>query len=270
MKKSFKAVRVILLAVLILVVIVAAAIDIFAERVLKTGIEAEATRALNVGVSVGDVDLQIFAGKLSISNLSVNNPPGYRYDKLLELKIAKIEVDVRELLGERVDIKEIKLDGLNIFLEQRGVSGNNLKDVTKAMSARRKAEGKSEKGGKKLYVNNVEITDVTVKAKLLPVPGKVDTITFNLDPIVMTDLGGDNELDTAELSRKIVLAITAGVADKGTGVLPNEMTAAMKSTLDTTIQLGKEGTKLLKESKGTSENFIFVLKSLLKKLVGLN
>ncbi|MDD5065162.1 MAG: AsmA family protein [Phycisphaerae bacterium] len=275
MKKSLKKiVWVILPAVLILAAVAAIAIDIFADHALKMGIEVAATKALNVGVSVGDVDLQIFAGKLSISNLSVNNPPGYRYDKLLELKSAKIEVDVRALLGERVDIKEIKLDGVNIFLEQRGVSGNNLQDVMKAVSDRRKAEGKSGKDGKKIHVNNIEITDVIVKAKLLPVPGKVDTITFNLDPIVMTDLGRDNDLDTAELSRKILAAIVAGVADKGTGVLPNEMIAAMKSTLGTTIQLGKtatkEGTKLLKESKGRSWEFAYVLRSLLKKLTGQN
>jgi hypothetical protein len=272
MKKSFKAVWVILLAVLILAAVVAVAINIFVERALKTGIEVAATKALNVGVSVGKIDLSIMAGKLDIGNLLINNPPGYQYDKLLELKDAQIKVDVKSLLGERVNIKEIKLDGVNIFLEQRGVSGNNLHDVTKTMSDRRKAEGESEKNGKKLYVNNIEISDVTVKVKLLPVPGKADTITFNLDPIVMTDLGSDNELDTAELSRKILMAITAGVADKGAGILPKEMTAAMKSTLDTTIELGKtatkEGKKLLKESKGTSENFIFVLKSLLKKLVG--
>jgi hypothetical protein len=275
MKKTLKkAVWVILLVVLILAAVIAAAIDIFADYALKMRIEVGATKALNVGVRVDNVDLEIFAGRLHISNLSVNNPPGYRYGKLLELKDARIEIDVKSLLSERVNIKEIKLDGVNIFLEQRGVYNNNLRDVMNAVSAQRKADGKTEKDEKKLYVNNVEITDATVKVKLLPVPGKVDTITFNLDPIEMTDLGGDNELDTAELSRTIFAAITAGVADKGTGILPKEMTSAIKSTLGTTIKLGKtatkEGKRVLKESKGTSDNFAFVLQSLLKKLTGQN
>jgi hypothetical protein len=172
-------------------------------------------------------------------------------------------------LGQRVNIREIKLDGVNIFLEQRGVSGNNLQDVTKTVSDGRKAEGKSEKGGRKLHVDNLEISNVTVKAKLLPVPGKADTITLKLDPIVMTDLGSDNKLDMAELSSKILIAIVTGVADKGTGVLPKEMTIAMKSTLDTTIELGKtatkEGKKLLEEGKGSGSELIKDLKGLLKK-----
>jgi hypothetical protein len=283
MKKSLIAVRVILMAVLILAALVAIAIEMFAERALKIGIEVAATEALDVRVNVGKVDLKIYAGKFGISNLVISNPPGYQYDKLLELKDARIKANLKSLLGQRVDIKEVKIDGINIFIEQKGVFGNNLKDVTKTASERaaakrsaltsgQEAEGKSEEGGKKLHINNLEMSNVTVKVKLLPVPGKADTITFNLDPIVMTGLGADNELDAAGLFRKILAAIQAGVADKGTGILPEEMTSAMKSTLDTTIELGqtatKEGKKLLKESKGTGEDFIYVLKSLLKKLVG--
>lgn len=269
MKKSLKTVSIVLLAVLILAAVVAIAIDIFAERALKTGIEVAATKALNVRVSVGKVDLSIMAGKLGISNLLINNPPGYQYDKLLELKDAQIEVDVKSLLGERVNVRKIKLDGVTVVLEQRGVTSNNLQDVIKTVSDGRKAEGKSEKGGRKLHIDNLEISNVTVKAKLLPVPGKADTITLKLDPIVMTDLGSDNKLDTAELSRKILIAIVTGVADKGTGVLPKEMTSAMKSTLDTTIELGKtatkEGKKLLEEGRNSGRELIEGLKGLLKK-----
>jgi len=265
MKKKTKIVKVVLLAVLALIVVVVIAVGIFAERVLKTGIEVAATKALNVRVSVGDVDLSIMAGKLGIGNLSINNPPGYQYEKMLELKDARIEIDVKSLLGERVNIREIKLDGINIFLEQRGVSGNNLQDVIKKISDGPKAKGKSEKGGRKLHIDNLEISNVTVEAKLLPVPGKVDTITLKLDPIVMTDLGSDNKLDTAKLSSKILLAIAAGVADKGAGVLPDEMTTAMKSTLGMTVKLGKEGKRLLKEGKEGGTELMKDLKGLLKK-----
>jgi hypothetical protein len=269
MKKSVKAVSVVLLVVLILVAIMAIAVDIFADRALKAGIEVAATKTLNVGVSVEKVDLAIFAGKLDIRNLLINNPPGYQHDKLLELKDAQIEVDVKSLLGQRVNIRKIRLDGVNIVLEQRGVSGNNLQDVIKTISGRRKAGEKSEGGRKKLHIDSLEISNVTVKAKLLPIPGRADTIPLKLDPIMMTDLGGDNKLDTAELSGKILVAIAAGVVDKGTGVLPNEMTSAMKSTLSATIELGKtaagEGKKILEKSKDSGEEVIKGLKGLLKK-----
>jgi uncharacterized protein involved in outer membrane biogenesis len=269
MRKLHKTVGIILLAALLLAAVVAVAIDIFAGHALKAGIEVAATKTLNVGVSVGKIDLEIFAGKVDVSNLLINNPPGYQYDKLLELKDAQIEVNVKSLLGERVNIRKIRLDGVNVVIEQRGISGNNLQDVIKTISDRQKAGGKSERGRKKLHIDNLEISNVTVQAKLLPTPGRADTITLKLDPIVMTDLGSDNKLDTAELSGKILLALASGVANKGTGVLPKEMTSAMKSTLDTTIELGKtaaeEGKKLLEEGKDSSREAIETLKGLLKK-----
>ena len=269
MKKSLKIVSIILLTVLLLVAVAAGVIDIFADRALKAGIEVAATKTLNVGVSVEEVDLSITRGKVGISNLIINNPPGYQYDKLLELKNAQIEVDVQSLLGDRVNIRKIRLDGVNVVLEQRGISGNNLQDVVKTISDRRKAKGESEKGGRKLHIDNLEISNVTVKAKLLPIPGRADTITLKLDPIVMTDLGGDNKLDTAELSGKILLAIAGGVADKGTGVLPKEMTSAMKLTLSKTVELGKtaaeEGKKLLEEGKDAGKELIEGFEGLLKK-----
>jgi hypothetical protein len=268
MKKTIKALIVVLLAVLILAVIVVIAVEIFADRALKTGIEVAATKTLNVGVSVGKVDLSIFAGKLNIRNLLINNPPGYQYDKLLELKNAQIEVDVKSLMGERVNIRKIRLDGANIVLEQRGVSCNNLQDVLKTISEGRKAREKSESGRKKLHIDNLEISNIIVKAKLLPIPGRADTITLKLDPIVMTDLGSDDKLDTADLSGKILVAIAAAVADKGTGILPDEMNRAMKLTLGTTIGLGKTaaegGKKILEKSKDSGEEVIKGIKDIIK------
>ena len=255
MKKFAKIAYVILFVVLILVLAAAMAVKFFAGWAVKTGIETAATKALNVGVSVGNVNLSILAGKIEIENLSISNPPGYQYDRLLGLKKAKIEVAMKSLLGETVDIREINLDGVEVFLEQRGVSGNNLQDIISSIPARE--SGKSEGGGKKLRIDNLEITNVTVKAKLLPIPGKSDTVTLKLSPIKMTNLGGDNKLDTAGLSSKVLWAIADGVTRQGTDILPNELVNAMKSTLGKTAELGeaisKEGGNIIKAGKGAIE-----------------
>ncbi|UCE98951.1 MAG: AsmA family protein [Planctomycetota bacterium] len=268
MKKALQVVRVILLAIVILVVVVVVAINIFAERALKMSIEAAATKTLNVGVSVGNIDLSIMGGKLGISNLLISNPPGYQHDRLLELKDAQIEVNVRSLLGDTVNIKQLKLDGLRIVLEQRGISGNNFEDVIKTIAAKPKAEAGSGEPGKKLRIDNLEISNVTVDVKLLPVPGRADTVTLKLSPIRMTDLGGDDKLDTAVLSAVILLAITNGIAEQGAGVLPKEMVRTMRLTLDRTLDLGKtaakESEKLLKESKDVGEKLMKDFEGLLK------
>ena len=275
MKTKLKSFRTVVLVILALIIVVVIIIDQFADLALKMGIEAAATKTLNVGVSVGDVGLSIIGGKLEIEKLSINNPPGYTHEKLLELEKGNIEIEVKSLLSDTVKIKEIKLDGINLTLEQRGISSNNVQDIINSISAGTKEEKPAEEpkaaeaGGKKLYIENLEITNVTVKAKLLPVPGKADTVTLKLEPIRMQNLGSDNKLDTAKLTSKVLLAIADGVAKQGAGVLPDSMVGTMKSTLDKTMQLGKtateEGKKVLESGKDIGQGVTEGIKGLFKK-----
>ena len=273
MKKLRKMLIALLGAVVILLAIVVVLINLFADRAVKIGIETAATKALNVGVSVDDVKLSIMAGKLTLGNLVINNPPGYQYDKLLQLQNAKIAVDIKSLLSDTVNIKEIKLDGAQVVLEQRGVSGNNIQDIIKSMpSSPKTQEPTPQPSGKKLHIDNLEISNITVKAKLLPIPGKADTRTLKLAPIKMTNLGGDNKLDTAALSGKILWAIAEGVAQQGAGVLPDDMLGSLKSTIAKTAELGKEvlktgenlGKEVLKTTEDLGKELTEGLKGLLK------
>ncbi len=276
MKTPLKIIYSILLIIIVLIILAAVLVHLFGNRALKTGIETAANKALNVAVSVGDVDLSIMGGKLGLQNLVIGNPPGYQHEKLLELKSAKIEVDVWSLLSDMVNIREIKLDGANVVLEQKGFS-NNIKDVIKSIPA--KDEQPAEPSGKKLHIDNLEITNTTVSVKLLPIPGKADTLTLKLAPIEMTDLGGDNKLNTAALSGKVLLAIAKGIAEQGAGVLPKEMVGSLALELkrvgDITgillegsgelLKTGKDaGKEALETGKDVGEAATSALKGLLK------
>jgi uncharacterized protein involved in outer membrane biogenesis len=120
----------------VLIVIAALAVSLFANQALAAGIESAGAKALNVGVSVGEVDLSILRGTLGIRNLIIDNPPGYKHDTLLELREGRITVDTRSLLSDIVNIKDITLDGVNVVLEQRRISGNNLQDIIKQLPAK--------------------------------------------------------------------------------------------------------------------------------------
>jgi uncharacterized protein involved in outer membrane biogenesis len=267
MKTSRKVLLIILGVVIALVVCITLFIQIFGNSLLKTGIESAASKTLNVGVNIDNMDFSIFGGSVGFQNLVIDNPPGYKYEKLLEVGDARIAVNLGSLLEDTVNIKEIKLDGVNVVLEQKGVTSNNLQDVIKSIPEGEPQDEK-EKAGKKLHIDDLEITNIVVKAKLLPVPGKVDSITLKLNPIKMTDLGSDNKLDTAKLSGKILLAIATGVAEQGAGILPDDLTNAMKTALGKTAKLGKaateQGQKLLKEGTDTGKNIVEGVTDLLK------
>ena len=268
MKKTHKVLRIVLLVIIVLVVSIVVLINLFGNSVLKAGIETAAGKTLDVGVSIDDMDFSILRGKVSFQDLVIDNPPGYQHDKLLEVGNARIAVSIGSLLKDTVNIKEIMFDGVNVVIEQKGLS-NNLQDIIKALPKGEPApEDATDKPAKKLHIDNLEITNVTVKAKLLPVPGKADTITLKLNPIRMTDLGSDEKMDVAKLSSKILLAIATGVAEQGVGKLPKGMTDGMNATLSKATKLGKtaaeEGKKLLEGGTDKGKEIIEGFKGLLK------
>ncbi len=229
MRGPLKIAFVVFFVLAIVVVAVLTVVRLFADSALKVAIESAGTKALNVGVSVSDVDLSILRGRLGVRNLRINNPPGYQHERLLELSDARIKVNAGTLLEDVVEVQDISLDGVNVILEQRGVSSNNLQDIVKALPAGR--EQTSEPEGKKLHIKSLEITNAKASVKLLPVPGKADTLTLKLAPIKMTDLGGEEGFDSIALSRMVLLAIAGGIAEQGAGVLPEEMLGSLVSEL---------------------------------------
>lgn len=272
MKKKHKILRVVLLVIIVLVVSIVVLIHLFGNSALKAGIETAASKTLGVEVSIDDMDFSILRGKVSFQGLVIDNPPGYKHDKLLEVGNARIAVSIGSLLKDTINIKEIMFDGVNVVIEQKGITSNNLQDIIKALpKADAEPEEKTEetaKPAKKLHIDKLELTNITVKVKLLPIPGKADTVTLKLDPILMTDLGSDDKLDVAALSSKILLAIATGVTKQGAAKLPKGMTDGMKATLSKATELGKtaaeEGKKLLEEGKDTGKGIIEGFKGLLK------
>ena len=271
MKSVAKNLKIVGLSVVIVLVVLVAAFYLFSGYLLRVGIETAGTKALGVGVYVDDVDLSILGGRVEIEGLVVKNPAGYAHEDLLKLGKGKVTAKVSSLLGDTVIVKEIKLDGIDLVIEQKALS-NNLQDVVGSIGSKEKKraedEAEAEPSGKKLQIGELEISNIRVKVKLLPVPGKADTVTLNLDAIKMSNLGTDSKLSTGILASKIMLAIADGVAEQGVGVLPKEMVKTMKLALGKTIDLGKtaakEGGRLIEEGKDAGKGIIEGFKGLLK------
>jgi len=271
MKSVAKNLKIVGLSVVIVLAVLVAAFYLFSGYLLRVGIETAGTKALGVGVYVDDVDLSILGGTVEIDGLVVKNPAGYAHEDLLKLGKGKVTVKISSLLGDTVIVKELKLDGIDLVIEQKALS-NNLQDVVGSIGSKEKkrAEDKeaAEPSGKNLQIGELEISNIRVKVKLLPVPGKPGTVTLNLAPIKMSNLGTDSKLSTGILASKIMLAIADGVAEQGVGVLPKEMVNTMKSALSKTLDLGKTaaegGGKLIEEGKDAGKGIIEGFKGLLK------
>ncbi|MCK5271231.1 MAG: AsmA family protein [Sedimentisphaerales bacterium] len=259
--KIAKTLRITGIVILTLILVLVIAFHLFGTKAIKIGIEVGATQALKVPVAVEDVSLSILAGKAGIKNLIIDNPSGYKNEKMLELGQARIDLDMGSVLSETVRIEDILLEKVSVVLEQKGLT-NNIQEVLNGISSEpaepeTEEEQPSEKPSKKLLIKKLQINEVAVTVKLLPIAGKKD-IVLTLEPITMTDLGSDNKMDVAVLTNKILLAIVSGISKQGAGILPDEIIkplgdslkilgAATEAVLEETGKVLEEGGKALKE-----------------------
>ncbi|MBW8015636.1 MAG: hypothetical protein FVQ82_05580 [Planctomycetes bacterium] len=257
--------------ILVIILIVGVLVPVFGNRALKAGIESAASKALKVDVTLDDISLSILKGSVELDNLIIANPKGYQNPNLLEAGNVKIDVGLRSLMSDTVKIDNMTFDNITVTIEQK-ILTNNLQQILNSLPKSDKT-GEKDKAKKKLLIKNLEMNNITVKIKLLPIPGKIDTIPLKLTPIKMTNLGTDNKLSVATLTVKILGAIAMGIAEQGVGIIPDEIIEPIKGALEVStkaiLKTGQEVIKgageVLKGAGDAGKDITEGLKGLFKK-----
>ena len=204
MKSVKKIITWVVVSIVVILLVLIVGFYMFGAGMIKSVVEKAASSTLGVPVTVKSIDLSILGGKVSIKGLVVNNPPGYANPTLLELGEGVVNLDIHSLMSDTIKIQLIKLENTKLTIEQKGLTNNLNEILDKLPKGEKEAASKpEEKPGKKLTVTKLEITNTNVNVKLLPVPGKSDNVSLNLDPIVMENLGGDKKLVYPRLWRKL-------------------------------------------------------------------
>ncbi len=232
MIRLIKAFLSLVIVVIVLVIVAVVAVALLANRAVRTAVETAGTKALNVPVTVGQADVSLLSGSARLQDLRVANPAGYTGAALLTVQRADVTADTGSLLSREILIQDLKLDTLELFIEQKGLQ-NNLYDVIKPLREPRAATGTS------LIVDNLEIANVVVHVGLSGLPGQAPTTSFKVAPIRMTELGRHEKMDTTILISKIVLAVAAGVAQQGGHTLPPQTIGEITSLLDKALDVGR-------------------------------
>jgi hypothetical protein len=189
---------------------------------LKIGIETGAEKALKVGVRLDNISLSILGGKLNLNNLEVDNPQGYQNPNLLKVSSAYMALNIRSLLSDTVEMEKMQFDNISLAIEQKGLT-SNLQEILNNLPKSDAPPQPGAKPSKQLKIRELQINGVAVNVKLMPVPGRADTLNLQLSPITLTNLGGGEEINVEELTAIILKAIAGGVMEKGKGVLPLDM-----------------------------------------------
>jgi len=234
MRRLFKRIATVLGVLAVLIVAAVIGVMILADRAVKGAVESACIKTLNVPVLVENADVSFLRGSLGLQSLTVKNPQGYEGPVLLTLQAVSVKADARSLFGDAIVIKDMTLNNMEVFVEQKGLQ-NNLYEVIKPLREPRQSTGK------RLIIDKLTISpDIVVHVNLPALPGQQgQAMSLKVAPITMTDLGHDERMDTAVLISKILLAVAQGIAEQNSGVLPKETVGEITNILDKAINLGR-------------------------------
>jgi hypothetical protein len=268
-KKMSKILMTVVLVLVLLIAAISLGIKFYGGSMVKKGIETVGPKVLQVPVRVDSVNLWTLLGKLEMKNLEIDNPEEYEHEQFLKMGFAHIKLNVGSLFSDTVEIEKMQFDGIEVVMEQKGLT-NNLQQILNNLpkTEEKPAEEKPKDAApsKSLVIKDLYLNDVSVKIKLLPVPGKADTLTLDLAPIHMTDIGKDKKVDSGELIAKILKAIAAGIAEQGKDILPTEMIGPLTDSLkETGKQIMETGQEAIKEGTDLGKGVGDAVKGLFKK-----
>lgn len=89
------------------------------DSMIASQIESSASASLGTRVTVGTVSTDIKGGKLTISNVTIANPPGFRNENAFSLNDIEAAIDY-----SNYDIKHVVIDKPEIVIEELGGETN--------------------------------------------------------------------------------------------------------------------------------------------------
>lgn len=250
-----------IVAILILVLIIAGvlAFNLFGDSLIRKGVVAGASAALKVDVRLENVSTALLRGKVELTNLEIDNPEGFQHDEFMKLGHAYVAMDMGSLMSDTIIIDKVQLDNITVVIEQKGTTSNLqaiLDNLPKSDAPEQPKTDEKTEPAKHLQITSLDINGVTVKAKLLPIPGRADTVTLKLKPIHLDNIGTKEKVNAADLTAKILKAIAGGIAEQGADLLPTEMIG------DITENLTKQGQELLKAGEDLGKEATDLIKGL--------
>jgi uncharacterized protein involved in outer membrane biogenesis len=244
-----------ILVVLIVVVVVVATLSL--NTIVKTAVVKGGPAVLGVPVTLGDVDIALLSGRISLKGLVIGNPPGFKSDHAFKMDRLLVRIQPRSLLSDRITIPEIRIEGPDVIYEISG-SGSNLGKISeKAGGAEPASEkespaAKPEKPAKKVVINDLIVQDGKISVSMTGLGG--EGLVVPLPTIHLKDIGKESGgASPKEVVARVVkgIADAAGQAVTGSGqLLGKGIKVTGESAGKVGAAVGEEATKIADGIKG--------------------
>ena len=236
MKKLIKMVAVLL----ILLVLATVAVALYIETIAKTAIERGATYALGVETTLGSADVGLWSGTFSMGDMTIANPAGFESPYFTHLGQGDVEVALKTLRQETVELPTLTLTDLEIYLDKKEGKANYDVILENLKRFESQENAQDDAGGKKFIIEEVLIKNIMVHVQLLPLGGDLTKLDVPIDEVRLHDVGSgtDGSVLMSELTSVIIKAVLAAIVQKGGGLIPSDILGDLGQGLGSRAEIG--------------------------------
>lgn len=207
----------IVIAIVVLVVVIALGLHFFLDGAVKKGVETIGPKMAKVDVKLDAVHISLLGGEGSLKGLEIGNPEGYKTPHAISVGTVAMALKPGSLLSDKIIIRSINVEAPEITFEG-GLTDSNLKKILANLNETTSGPGSTniagatpkeeKKAGKKLEVDDFQITNAKLDANVT-IPGiGSKTMTLTLKPIHLTNLGtGPDGITAPELTKQVIQEI---------------------------------------------------------------
>jgi hypothetical protein len=241
----------VLVGLVVVLVVVVVALYLTIDSIAKAGIQSGGRYALGVDTRVSSVGVSLLGGKLTVSDLAIDNPKGYTAATLLNANRCEVDVKTRTLFSQAVEVPLVEIDGLNLNIERKE-GKNNVSEISDHIKSL--WSGQKKQGGRGVKIDKILLTNLTAV-----VQGVSDKpVTVKVARLELKDVTSDSAqgVVVSELMARLFPAIMASVLENGKGLIPADF--ANQMTMDVgaaTKSLGEGASKLVGQAGDTGKSF---------------
>lgn len=217
-KRRWYLIPVVLLALLL---IAGLALFLALGSIVRTGVSTVLPKVTGTPANMGGFSLNPMSGTLRISDFHIGNPEGYQEKHVFALKELKVGLAPGSLLSDRIVVREVLIDGLQVSYETKLTESNvgRIKEKVDQFtrkdrpSARPQEEQAGDQGkpGKKIQIDDLRFRNgaVTMRAG---VAGAGARTTVPLPEIHLTGIGQEQEgASIEEVAAQIYAALNEAI-----------------------------------------------------------
>jgi len=243
--------------VLALAVVVIAGLGIVwanLNGIVRRTVETQATSSLDLQTTLGGASVSIFGGSFSLKDLKIASPPGYKAVPMFALGQAGVNVNLSELRGDPIHIKQITIDSPHVVIEANGTKLNFQAVMDQQSKTPTDPKSGSTQPPIKLVIDQLDVTGVQIALRPGIKIGDVkDEYLITLPPISMKNIGNDDNAKNGVAIKEVVALLLTTFAQKAaeSDQLPPELKQLLSLNVDQVkAQLGKRAQEELAKQVG--------------------